>query len=220
MEATIGYIRKETFIQRLVGRKTFWGLVCTLLFAYPIYRSMNRTLSPELPVYSSLPSFSFTNDFGKAFGSIQLKGKIYFVSFTNADYINSHPKVMKTLRVIQKRMRGVRNEASHISITTKPTVDNDKVLHVLARKLQANPFYWSFLTGENSVDFINQNFKPLMVEQNLIKKDASIDDLVNLNKIVLVDRIGQVRGFYSMDKHSVNTLMINVGLLMNRKNQK
>ena len=220
MEATIGYIRKETFIQRLVGRKTFWGLVCTLLFIYPIYRSMNRTLPPDLPVYSSVPSFSFTSEFGKTFGSNNLKGKIYFVSFTNADYINSHPSVMKTLRVIQKRMRGVRNDASHISLATWPTLDNPKVLYGLARKFQANPFYWNFLTGESTVDFINKNFKPLMVEQNLIKENASIDDLVNLNKIVLVDRIGQVRGFYSMDKNSINTLMINVGLLINRKNQK
>jgi protein SCO1 len=219
VEATLGYIRKETFIQRLVGRKTFWALVCSLLFIYPMYRSMNRTLPPELPVYSQLPAFSLTNDFGKTFGSNELKGKIYFVSFTNTEHINANPELAKTFRTIQKRMRGVRNEASHITITTEPEFDTVSILNKSARKLQANPFYWNFLTGDKAVETINNAFKPFLIGQNFLKSESSLTDLVNLKKIILVDRIGQIRGAYSMDKHSINTLMINVGILINRKNK-
>ncbi|MBT7608608.1 MAG: hypothetical protein HN576_02555 [Bacteriovoracaceae bacterium] len=216
MEATLGYIRKETFVQRLVGKKTFWTLICSLLFIYPIYRSMNRTLPPELPVYLQLPSFSLINDFGKSFGSNELKGKIYFVTFANTDYLKTNPKLTKTLGTIQKRMRGVRNEASHVTITTQPIVDSVATIYKSARKLQANPFYWNFLTGDNAVQTINNTFKAFLVEQKYLTQESSLDDLVNLNKIILVDRIGQIRGAYSMDKHSINTLMINVGILMNR----
>jgi protein SCO1 len=219
VEATLGYIRKETFIQRLVGRKTFWALVCSLLFIYPMYKSMNRTLPPELPVYGQVPSFTLTNDFGKLFGSNNLKGKIYFVTFANSTHLNSNPKLSKTLRVIQKRMRGVRNEASHITLTTNPAKDLPPVLNTTARKLQANPFYWNFLTGDKVVELINNTFKPILIEQKKVTAESSLDDIVNLNKIVLVDRIGQIRGVYSMDKHSINTLMINVGILINRKNK-
>ncbi len=218
MEAIIGHIRKDTWTQKLVASKLFWLLICSSLFAYPIYRSLNRTLPPPLPIYSKLPSFSLINEFNKPFGSKDLLGKIYFVTFlsTKAAYLDDG--LMKKLVKIQKRMRGVKQDAAMITISTGPAADTTEVLHEFARKYQTNPFYWNFLSGEKAEvsSLVDHAFKKIMVENKIINEASLAMNGGQLEKVVLVDRVGQVRGFYSLDKHSVNKMMIDVGLLINR----
>jgi len=206
MASTLGYKREETFTQKVVGSKAFWLIFWAFLFAYPIYRSYNRELPPELPVQFNLPSYSLTNEFGKAFGSRDLDGKVYLVTFTRAECDSICEANMKQLQKIQKRMKGVRKESAMISITLDAGKDTPQSLNKLGRALDANPFFWNFLSADKAkVDrLLSDGFR--------IKE---LDDSF-LGKLFLVDRRNRVRGLYKTDKESINKLMIDVGLLINR----
>jgi protein SCO1/2 len=96
--------------------------------------------------------------------------------------------------------------------------DNEKVLFDLARKYDANPHVWTFLTKNNEEELFTlykDGFK-VGVEKN----PQDLFDIAHSEKIVLVDEVGQIRGYYSFDENSINQLMIDVGLLINRPTNK
>ena len=102
-----GYIRTESFLERLVRSKLFWSIFVLLAFSYPIYRSVNRTLPAPLPSYYKVPDFSLKNESNKAFGTADLKGKFYIASFAFTTCPTTCPRLMEKLKIVQKRVKGI-----------------------------------------------------------------------------------------------------------------
>lgn len=222
METTLGYIRKESFLEKLVSRKFFWLFFVILFFSYPIYRSMNRDLPEPLPMLYKAPNFNLTNEFGKPFGAADLAGKPYVANFMFSSCPTTCPALMEKMQLIQKRVRGLGTNFAIVSFTVDPENDTPKVLHKYARDLQANPFVWSFLTGEKEElqKTLIDGFKVPMGEFEQIEgvvdgAKVSLFDIAHTNKVVLVDREGMIRGYYSTTKEDIDRLMIDVGLLVN-----
>ncbi|MFP5387276.1 MAG: SCO family protein [Bacteriovoracia bacterium] len=212
------FIRKTNAVEALVRSKLFWVLFLLFGFSYPIYRSLNRTLPPDLPVIAKVPDFELISENGQRFGSKDLKGRVYLANFVFARCPSVCPKMLSDLEVIQKRVRGTGKKVAIVSFTVDPEHDNEKVLFDLARKHRANPHVWTFLTGsdkEAMFKLYRNGFK-VGVEQNA----QDMFDIAHSEKIVLVDADNQVRGFYSFEKNDVNKLMIDVGLLINRPSTK
>ena len=223
MENTLGYIRQESKVEKLVRSKLFWLLFVLIGFSYPIYRSINRELPPELPRLHPAPQFQFTNEFGKPFGSNDLKGKTYLATFAFTSCPTTCPGLMEKVKVIQKRVKGVGQKIAILTFTVDPDFDTPKVLYKYARRLKANPFVWSFLTGkkEDLHKTLVDGFKVPMgdkeeVSGKLEGEDVTMLDIAHSEKVVLVDSEGMVRGYYSTDKTNMDRLMIDIGLLMNR----
>lgn len=208
------FIRKTNVVENLVRSKLFWVFFLIFGFSYPIYRSLNRTLPPELPVIAQVPEFELISENGQRFGSKDLKGRVYLANFIFARCPTVCPKMLTDLEKIQKRVRGTGKKVAIVTFTVDPEYDNEKVLFDLARKHKANPFTWTFLTGTDKdamFKLYRDGFK-VGVEQN--PKDMF--DIAHSEKIVLVDGENRVRGFYSFETNDVNKLMIDVGLLINR----
>ena len=224
MSATLAYQRDSHIVHRLVRHWAFWLAFVALAFAYPIYRSMNRVLPPELPKLYQVPAFSLTNDVGKPFGSNELKGKVYIANFMFTSCPTTCPALMEKMQLVQKRIRGVGDKAAMITITVDPEFDTPKVLHKFARGLNANPFVWSFLTGDEAdiSALLIQGYKVPMgdgkqpVQGMVDGKEVTLFDIVHSEKMVLVDEEGWVRGYYGTDKASIDRLMVDMGLTMNR----
>ena len=200
-------------MKSLVRSKLFWIGLMAFLFTYPIIRSINRQLPPPLEVYYSVPSFELVNQWGKAFGSKNLSGRIYLASFAFTSCPSICPKLMKTMQLVQKRIRGLGNKVALVTFTVDPTRDTPPVLNEWAKKLKANPHIWYFLTGEEVLlkNLLTGGFKVSMGDLN-----PSMMDIAHSGKIILVDEKGQVRGHYQTDPNSINRLMIDMGLLANR----
>lgn len=212
------FIRKTNVVENLVRSKLFWVLFLLFGFSYPIYRSMNRTLPPELPVIAHVPEFELISENGQRFGSKDLQGRVYLANFVFSRCPTVCPKMLLDLEKIQKRIRGTGKKVAIVTFTVDPEYDNEKVLFDLARKHDANPYTWTFLTGsdkEAMFKLYRDGFK-VGVEQN--PKDMF--DIAHSEKIVLVDGENRVRGFYSFETNDVNKLMIDVGLLINRPSTK
>lgn len=212
------FIRETSPVEKLVRSKLFWVMFILFGFSYPIYRSINRILPPELPIIAQVPDFELISENGQRFGSKDLKGRVYLANFVFARCPSVCPKMLTDLEKVQKRVRGTGTKVAIVTFTVDPEYDNEKVLFDLARRHKANPFVWTFLTGsdkEAMFKLYRDGFK-VGVEQN--PKDMF--DIAHSEKIVLVDQDNRVRGYYSFEANDVNKLMIDVGLLINRPSTK
>tara|TARA_R110000868_G_scaffold142387_1_gene359695 strand:- start:1687 stop:2376 length:690 start_codon:yes stop_codon:yes gene_type:complete len=224
MSTSIAYQRDHNTLERLVRHWAFWLGFMALAFCYPIYRSVNRELPPELPKLYQVPEFQLTNDFNKPFGSEQLNGKVYIANFMFTSCPTTCPALMEKMQQVQKRIRGVGSQAALVTFTVDPETDTPQSLHKFARGLNANPFVWSFLTGDESTikSVLIDGYKVPMGDgkqpiQGMVDgKEVTLFDIVHSEKLVLVDQEGWVRGYYSTDRISIDRLMVDLGLTMNR----
>jgi protein SCO1/2 len=218
VQSTVGptFVRKSNFIEKMVSSKLFWLIACTFLFAYPISKSINRMLPDELPILSAVPDFRFTDENGKTFGTNELKGKVYIANFMFTSCKTACPILLKKVQTVQHRIRGVIDRAAIVSFTVDPETDTSKVLFDKARELKANPIVWRFLTAspEDTKKLLVDGFKVPVGEKEIAN---SIMDVAHSNKLVLVDQDGNIRGYYSIENDGINKLMIDTGLLINRK---
>lgn len=218
MEAVLKpkFFRDSNFIERLVSKKIFWVLAVGFFFIYPMARSFNRQLPPELPVYGILPQYEFTEENGKPFGTNELKGKIYIANFMFTSCQTACPLLLQKVQTVQHRLRGVVDRAAIVSFTVDPQTDSTSVLYNKARELKANPNVWRFVTASMSEikKLLVDGFKVPMGDKALAN---NVMDVAHSNKLVLVDQEGRIRGYYSAEKDGINQLMIDTGLLINRK---
>lgn len=223
MDQTVqGYYHDSNLFYRLVRTKIFWLIFWSLSFSYPIYRSITRKLPPPLPVYGTIPAFQLTNEFGKPFGSKDLKGKFYIANFMFTSCPTTCPHLMEKMDEVQKRIRGIGTKGQIVTFTVDPEVDSPEVLFRFARKRHSNPFVWNFLTGARTdlQKILIDGFKIPLNQKHEIKKQVenlsiTLMDIVHSDKVVLVDDLGRIRGYYSTDSIGIDKLMIDLGLLIN-----
>lgn len=217
MNATVDYRgRNSNLIEKLVRSKLFWVIACGFFFAYPITKSVMRELPADLPSYGTVPYFKFTAENGKAFGTDELLGKVYIANFAFTSCQTVCPTLFGKVQLVQHRMRGVIDRAAIVTFTVDPQTDTPEVLSNKAKELKANPHVWRFLTGDLATikNLLINGYKVPMGDKVLAE---SVYDVAHSQKLVLVDQDGVIRGYYDTDKPGINQLMIDTGLLINRK---
>ncbi len=222
--ASLGIRRSNNIIEMLVSKKAFWLVFILYFFSVPLLKSVNRELPPELPILKTLPEYTLTNSFGKPYGSAELKGRVYIANFIFSTCPSSCLRLTAEMQKIQKRVRGLGQKVALVSYTVDPETDNPKTLFKYARKHQANPYIWSFLTGttKQMQDIIIDGYSVPMgkmeeVKANVDGQTVTMFDIAHSEKLVLVDWEGRVRGYYDSTKKDINKLMIDVGLLVNKE---
>lgn len=210
--------RNSNFVEKMVRSKLFWVIACGFFFAFPITKSMLRELPEDLPLIATVPEFSFTAENNQPFGSKELKGKVYIANFAFTSCPTECPALLGKVQLVQHRMRGVIDRAAIVTFTVDPQNDTPAVLHAKAREMKANPYVWRFVTAPIA------DVKKLLIDGFKVpvgdkEKTAATDvyDVAHSNKLVLVDQDGVIRGYYDTDKPGINQLMIDTGLLINRK---
>lgn len=210
------HIRQSNVVEKLIRSPLFWVLFLMFGFSYPVYRSIYRVLPPELPILATVPEYELINENGQRFGSKDLEGRVYLANFIFTRCPTVCPKLTKEMEKIQKRMKGLGQKVAIVTFTVDPKFDNEKVLFDYARKIHANPYVWTFLTGSNDKQELfklyREGFK-VPVEND---GSENLMTIAHAEKIVLVDTMNRIRGYYNYDENSINKLMIDVGLLINR----
>lgn len=209
-----GTLRTANSFERVVRSPWFWIFFIAFVFGFPIYKSLNRILPPELAVIAQVPEFEMISENGQRFGSKDLKGSTYLANFIFSRCPSACPKMLLDLQKVQKRIKGTGRKVRIVSFTVDPLFDNEKVLFDLARKYDANPHVWTFLTKDNEEELFSLYRDGFKVGVEQVPQD--LFDIAHSEKIILVDDLGQIRGYYSFDDNSINQLMIDVGLLINR----
>lgn len=157
---------------------------------------IDATPGPTPPVLATLEPFSLTEAQGNAFGSRQLRGKVWIADFIFTRCAGPCPMMTSRMAQLQARFAQTptRADARLVSISVDPAHDSPEVLRGYAHMAQADPRRWRFLTGgrDETWQLIRDGFK-LPVADNA--QDSRMP-ILHSQKFVLVDRSGRVRGYY------------------------
>ena len=145
-------------------------------------------IPPNLPVIGTIPEFSFTDSKGNEINRQDLDGKVWVADFIFTTCTMACPVLTGNMNIVHKEFKNNDN-VRIVSISVYPEYDTPEVLSEYASRYDANTDRWHFLTGpEQSVkDIILNGFKIGDYE----------DIIFHSEKFALVDKKGQIRGYYS-----------------------
>lgn len=143
-------------------------------------------------VYGKVPTFRLTNQNGQPFGSAQLAGKIWIADFIYTTCPGPCPMISTRMSELQKPLE--KTDVQLVSFSVDPDKDTPAVLRKYADTLHADPARWTFLTGPKSTIFelSHDGFKLAVADGS----DSGGGMPVHSTRIVLVDRHGEIRGYY------------------------
>jgi len=148
-----------------------------------------------LPVLGAVPPFQLTDQNGLPFTRDALDGRVWVADFIYTTCLGPCPLMSNHMRRLQER-----SEAALVSFTVDPARDTPPVLAEYARRYQAKPGRWYFLTGAREAlnDLGLNGFKVTSV-------DGSLD---HSTRFILVDRRQRIRGYYlSSDEGFLSRLL-------------
>jgi protein SCO1/2 len=153
--------------------------------------------------YGTVPSFQLINQNGQPFGSAQLSGKIWIADFVYTTCPGPCPMISSRMSELQKPLE--KTDVHLVSFSVDPEKDTPQVLRGYADKLQADPKRWDFLTGTKSAIYklSHDGFK-------LAVSDGSGEQgiPVHSTRMVLVDRRGNIRGYYDATEADAITKLV------------
>jgi len=158
-----------------------------------------RTVS----AYGTVPAFELVNQNGQPFGSAQLAGKIWIADFIYTTCPGPCPMISSRMSDLQKPLE--KSDVHLVSFSVDPEKDTPRVLRGYAEKLQADPARWDFLTGPKSAIYklSHDGFK-LAVSDGMDEQGIP----VHSTRMVLVDRHGQIRGYYDATEADAVTKLL------------
>ncbi len=191
-----------------MGKPAFWITFLLLVFAVPLGRALLRPGPRPLEVYGTLPPFRFTDSAGQPFGTAELTGRVYIASFLFTTCGSACPMIARKVSAMQKRLGQANGQVHLVSFTVDPERDTPERLAGFGRAYHQNPRLWTFLTGEPAAlkQVIVGGFKVAMGKPG---------EVAHTEKVVLVDQLGQIRGYYSLDREGIDAVLRDATLLLN-----
>ena len=153
--------------------------------------------------YGAVPGFQLSNQNGQPFGSAQLAGKIWIADFIYTTCPGPCPMLSSRMSELQKPLE--KTDVRLVSFSVDPQKDTPEVLRRYAEKLQAEPGRWDFLTGPKSAIYkISHDGFKLAVSDGSDAQGIP----VHSTRMVLVDRHGQIRGYYDATEPEAITKLL------------
>lgn len=136
--------------------------------------------------------FSLTNQLGETMTQENLRGNIYVANFILTRCTqNICPKMASEMIRVQEAFKDDAT-VKIISYSIDPTYDTPEVLKEYAEKYGADNSKWHFLTGTEEQIFEQAKCSYFLPAE---KKDTYVN-IDHSERFVLVDRKGQIRGYY------------------------
>jgi protein SCO1 len=168
-------------------------------------------------VFRTIPAFQLTDQNGQPFGSAQTRGKIYVADFFFTRCGTICPKITKQLVRVQETFTDDK-DLLILSHSVDPQTDTPEVMAAYARKYQARPGKWFFLTGTKKDIYplaVGGYFVPVTDASEYDKAIKNPDEaFIHSEKLILIDKEGFIRGFYDgTDPEEVDRLILEIKIL-------
>ena len=144
----------------------------------------------------TIQEFSFTDQSGEAYGSKDLKGKIYVAEYFFTTCGTICPKMNAEMQRVQQAFKG--NDSFKIlSFTVDPETDSVAQMKLYADGHGADPKQWHFLTGDKKdlYQLARRSFFVLKPAEAANQGDVG-SDFIHTHYFVLVDTKKRIRGYY------------------------
>ncbi|MEN7549270.1 SCO family protein [Rapidithrix thailandica] len=159
-----------------------------------------------------IPEFQLLNQDSSQFLAAEaLKGKVYVANFFFARCLGICINMTSELLRVQDKFKD-HPDVRLVSFTVDPKNDRPKELKDYAEQYRIESPFWTLLTGEKQeiYDLAHCGFY-------LVAKPAEEDpnDFIHSDKLVLVDKEGRIRGYYSgTDREEVDRLIQEILVLL------
>jgi len=212
-----GREKVQAAVGAAVGRPLFWAVAIAALAAWPVVWAARSTIPPPPPVLGTLPEFRLVDQAGKPFGSRDLAGHVWVASFIFTRCDGECPAITSQMVRIERRARNLEPAFHLVSISVDPGFDTPARLAEYARTWRASPRMWTFLTGPS--DAVRKTVvEGLKVSVQGGPDAASPDAISHGTHLVLVDRLGRIRGYYPSDApDAVDRVVRDAALLVDRE---
>jgi protein SCO1/2 len=184
-----------------------WVAFAALALAVPIGALLLRqAVRPELPVLARLPQFSLVAEDGKPFGRDDLLGRVWIADFVFTSCADACPRLQAKMRKLQDRLIPLEQGGNIglLSISVDPERDTPQKLKQYGEIFGARKGLWRSLTGEQKEveRTVVQGFHTAMAKIPREGADPHIEafEIMHGERLVLVDRMGRIRGFYDADE--------------------
>jgi len=166
-------------------------LVTLALLLWLRQLEVNTLRQRTVSSYGRVPAFELINQDGQPFSSTQLLGKIWIADFIYTTCPGPCPMISSRMSELQKPLE--KTDVHLVSFTVDPARDTPQILRGYAEKLQAKPDRWDFLTGSQSTIYsLSRNGFKLAISDGNEEKGIP----VHSTRMILVDRHGEIRGYY------------------------
>lgn len=143
---------------------------------------------------SSIPQFSLKDQSNQAFGTAELKGKVWVAGFIFTRCHQTCPRVSAALAGLAEKLPA---EVPLVSFSVDPRYDSPEVLAQYASNFKADPQRWHFLTGprDDVYRVIRDGFR-VSVEENPDPRSIPGELISHTTRLAVVDGTGAVRGYF------------------------
>lgn len=152
-----------------------------------------------LPDMGSLSDFQLIDHTGGEFTSRQMRGRIWVVDFIYTTCQAACPRMSREMKKVQDALKDD-DSVRLLSISVDPEHDTPQVLTAFAKRYQARPGRWIFLTGDKAV------VRQLQREASIDMDPEQIEQSHN-KCFILVDAAGNIRGSYESDPPETRLLL-------------
>lgn len=181
----------------------------------------NQGASDERPLeglgrFGKAPEFALTERSGKEIRSADLLGKVWIANFIYTHCTDTCPVQSAEMKALQDRF-GREQDLRLVSITVDPKRDTPAALTEYANRFGADPERWLFLTGKEDEIFrlAQEGFRLTAAEIPKAKRDRSGATHVHSPRFIVVDRRGEIRGYYpGIEKEALQRLGRDVEALL------
>jgi len=170
----------------------------------------------DLPVVTRLPDFTLTDHTGAAFGRGQLVGHVTIAGFVFTRCQTVCPLITLRMRKLQEQTRSAGAALQLVSFTVDPVNDTPEVLAAYAAKAGADPARWRFVSGDPAeVRRVVAGAMAMSMDPDGTTQANGAAGIRHSEHLALIDRSGQVRGFYdSTDPDRLTRLQVDAARLL------
>ena len=188
-------------------RFIIYGIGAVIIVATYLIKESETTSG--LPIIGKIPAFSFIDSQGDEMTRRELDGKVWVANFIFTTCTMACPVMTGNMNIIHKEFRN-NNDVRIVSISVYPEYDTPEVLSEFASRYNANTDRWHFLTGPE------EDVKKLI--KNGFKMGDYEDIIFHSERFALVDKKGQIRGYYSgMQTDDMKNLKKDINILLAEK---
>jgi len=183
----------------------------------PIYGPKDYDEVSGDTLYHFIPPFEFVNFTGKTVNNDDFYGYVTVVNFIFTNCMGPCVNMSENFQFIQEEFKGEPN-LKLLSHTVDPKRDSVAVLAEYAELYDAIPGKWYLVTGDKKDLYKHARKGFYLVADD---GDGGDQDFIHSEKLVLVDKVGRIRGYYNgTDEKEVQQLLNDIIMVVGPKIKK